>query len=100
MTEVELFVSTQRIKVLTADTQVSQEEEHPPGFGVLKPPCWDLCFTPVPVACGRGDASLHGRPTQTCRVPEPSAWPHEASRAHGAWRLLLGSQSRLQGAQA
>ena len=36
MTEVDLFVSTQRIKVLTADTQVSREREHPRGFGAAE----------------------------------------------------------------
>ena len=36
MTDVDLFVSTQRIKVLTADTQVSGEQEHPHGFGAAE----------------------------------------------------------------
>lgn len=36
MTEVDLFVSTQRIKVLTADTQVSGEWEHLHSFGAAE----------------------------------------------------------------
>lgn len=100
MTEVELFVSTQRIKVLTADTQVSPEPEHPPALGLLKPPCWgSLLYTRASGRRARRRVTL-GRPTQACRVPQPSAWLHEAPQASGAWREPLGSQSKLRGAQA
>lgn len=59
MTEVDLFVSTQRIKVLTADTQVSGEWEYPHGFGAVE----TFLF-------GLGISALH--PRQWCRA---QGWP-------------------------
>jgi len=111
MTEVDLFVSTQRIKVLTADTQVSGEREPPPGFGAAGTFLFGLWISALhPRWRGRargwptgedarlgGGVSLHSHPAQTRRVPRPSAWLHEASHANGAARELLGSQSKLRG---
>lgn len=107
MTEVDLFVSTQRIKVLTADTQVSREREHPRGFGAAETfpfglgisalhPCqWDRAqgWPTGKDTCLGGDTSLRSHPTQMCRVPRLSAWLHEASHANCASRELLCSQT-------
>lgn len=111
MTEVDLFVSTQRIKVLTADTQVSGQREHPHGFGAAETFLFGLGISALhPRQWGRvqgwpmgedthlgGDMSLRTHPTQTCHVPRLSAWLHEASNANCASRELLGSQTKLQG---
>lgn len=96
MTEVDLFVSTQRIKVLTADTQVSREHGHPRGSGAARTflfgpgisagtPASGLC---AGTACGHARAAGRRRvapqpPTQACRVPRLCA------AARGFSKLLL-----------
>lgn len=107
MTEVDLFVSTQRIKVLTADTQVRRNGNAHVALGLLRPsrPPWDLLCLPTPVGSCTGMAHGRGRAAGRRRVtPQPShtrvpciprlaAWLHEASHANYASR----EQTELQG---
>lgn len=110
MTEVDLFVSTQRIKVLTADTQVRRNGNAHVALGLLRPsrPPWDLLCLPTPVGSCTGMAHGRGRAAGRRRVtPQPShtrvpciprlaAWLHEASHANYASQ----EQTELQGSRS
>lgn len=75
MTEVDLFVSTQRIKVLTADTQVRRNGSAHVAPGLLRPSRlpWDLLC--LPTAVGSRTGMAHGRCRAAGRrrvTPQPS----------------------------
>lgn len=75
MTEVDLFVSTQRIKVLTADTQVRRNGSAHVALGLLRPshPLWDLLCLPTAVGSRTGMAYGQCREAGRRRVtPQPS----------------------------
>lgn len=108
MTEVDLFVSTQRIKVLTADTQVSREHGHPRGSGAARTVLFGPGISAGAPASGAvrrdglrartrlgGDASLRSHPRGRA-VSLGSARLHQASRANCSLRELPGSQTKLQ----